>query len=365
MLRDLCRNHSRYYEGQLTVYVTPTDTIYISEIEKTCTDPSLNTTLRNLDEQKAHAKEKGLDIDSMMSKRNASLAEKPNPRVIDNIRVNSLADIPKLDDLDAIFDFAYKVNLQDVSRLAYQLEQDSSKDDDKARQPSKSVEDPLQVQESTDAFYDPLCRPPPSQVQPWLQSLLLIIPLMLGVNNINPEHIDELRQLLDCPDCVGILGGRPNHAIYFTGYLQQATPDPKSLLLYGHDPHTTFSAIEEDLLQHPGIVPPPRELLNQLHMKQHSCNGLHISSLDSSLAIGFYFRDREHFHAFCTEWRSKCANGFTLFNIQQHMPEYMREPSHAADGLDDQNDAEMMLMDEPPSTLAHMDDDKDEDYVFL
>eukprot|EP01038_Epipyxis_sp_PR26KG_P007277 gene7277-9919_t len=52
---------------------------------------------------------------------------------------------------------------------------------------------------------------------PWSHSLMIMIPLRLGINSVNETYYQELKELLQNKYCVGILGGRVGHAIYFVG----------------------------------------------------------------------------------------------------------------------------------------------------
>ena len=140
--------------------------------------------------------------------------------------------------------------------------------------------------------------------------------------------------MLQHKHCVGILGGRPNHAIYFVGYEQggSGTGSYGSAQLLGLDPHTTFST--SHYLAEP--FPSP-ELSAQIHpavisnyaskvsgaggavnisaanatYESHSCPPakLAIDQLDPSIAVGFYFRTREEFDSFCREKMSKTPKG--------------------------------------------------------
>ncbi|VDK77389.1 unnamed protein product [Litomosoides sigmodontis] len=47
--------------------------------------------------------------------------------------------------------------------------------------------------------------------------LLIIIPLRLGLNTINRCYFPAIQAFFQLPQCVGIIGGRPNHALYFCG----------------------------------------------------------------------------------------------------------------------------------------------------
>lgn len=47
--------------------------------------------------------------------------------------------------------------------------------------------------------------------------LLLIIPLRLGLSEVNPIYINALKKSFEIPGTVGLVGGRPNQAHYFIG----------------------------------------------------------------------------------------------------------------------------------------------------
>lgn len=47
--------------------------------------------------------------------------------------------------------------------------------------------------------------------------LLLIIPLRLGLSEVNPIYISALKKSFEIPGTVGLVGGRPNQAHYFIG----------------------------------------------------------------------------------------------------------------------------------------------------
>jgi hypothetical protein len=51
----------------------------------------------------------------------------------------------------------------------------------------------------------------------WSGTLLLFVPLRLGLAGMNIEYVAALRAALQLPFSVGALGGRPNAAHYFVG----------------------------------------------------------------------------------------------------------------------------------------------------
>lgn len=75
-----------------------------------------------------------------------------------------------------------------------------------------------------------LCLENPQNDESW-KPLLLIIPLRLGLSDINPIYIPALKKCFELVGFCGMIGGRPNQALYFMGYV-----DDEVLFL---DPHTT------------------------------------------------------------------------------------------------------------------------------
>ena len=48
--------------------------------------------------------------------------------------------------------------------------------------------------------------------------LLLFLPVRLGINEINPTYFNSLKTCFELEQCVGVIGGRPNHALFYVGY---------------------------------------------------------------------------------------------------------------------------------------------------
>ncbi|KJE90162.1 hypothetical protein CAOG_01509 [Capsaspora owczarzaki ATCC 30864] len=69
-------------------------------------------------------------------------------------------------------------------------------------------------------------------------SLLVLVPIRLGLNqSINPVYIPALKATLELPQCLGIIGGKPNAAHFFVG-----TVNENVLYL---DPHVVQDAAME------------------------------------------------------------------------------------------------------------------------
>lgn len=292
VLRDLTRLHHRKHTGELEVYVTTGDTIYISDVNKLCTDTTANN-------RHANSSNNGNGDESAAGDRMNTLKTSLSAAVLQTETTTPCS---------------------------------SAADHDVQSKSSSSTSTPV-------PFFDPLLHVPPNSTteKPWNCSLLVIIPLKLGVYNVSEAYREEVKKVLRHRNSVGILGGRPNHAIYFVGYsvaagagtgatVGSATIGAGSTQLVGLDPHTVYST------NHYTSEPfPSPELCSQIHpavIPYFSCfdnndsNGksppcsaatsayesmcvppteLAIEQLDPSIALGFYFRTKLEFEAFCNE----------------------------------------------------------------
>ncbi|KAK6195607.1 hypothetical protein SNE40_000999 [Patella caerulea] len=136
--------------------------------------------------------------------------------------------------------------------------------------------------------------------------LLLIIPLRLGLTDINPVYFDSLKSCLGLRQSVGIIGGKPNHAHWFIGYLGEE-------LVY-LDPHTT-------------------QLFVNLDDKSSTDDSYHcpfpgrmrLNQLDPSVAVGFYCGTEEDFDDLCLTFHKfiirPCKN--PMFELYKERPAHL------------------------------------------
>lgn len=120
---------------------------------------------------------------------------------------------------------------------------------------------------------------------PSWKPLLLLIPLRLGLDELNPVYLAHLKECMNYPSSVGFVGGKPNQAYYFVGH-----SDDSLVFL---DPHTTQQTVK---------LPECGSSCFCFDDSTYHCESprrMQISKLDPSLALGFFFPTRRSFESFC------------------------------------------------------------------
>ncbi|XP_072973282.1 cysteine protease ATG4B-like isoform X1 [Typha angustifolia] len=165
-----------------------------------------------------------------------------------------------------------------------------------------------------------------SKVQSGWAPILLLVPLVLGLDKVNPRYIPFLKETFTFPQSLGILGGKPGASTYIVGI-----HDDKALYL---DPHEVQLAVDikQDNLE--------------ADTSSYHCSivrHLPLDQIDPSLAIGFYCHDKGDFEDFCTRASElgEKANGAPLFTVAQSLlpakPIYHQDP--LADNIGDSSNS--------------------------
>ncbi|XP_034951718.1 cysteine protease ATG4D isoform X2 [Chelonus insularis] len=113
------------------------------------------------------------------------------------------------------------------------------------------------------------------------RSLILFVPLRLGADKLNPNYAPCLTALLQLDVCIGVIGGRPRHSLYFIGYQEDK--------LIHLDPHYCQEAVDiwkENFPLASFHCSSPRKML--------------LSKMDPSCCVGFYLQDKDTFDKFVT-----------------------------------------------------------------
>ena len=129
----------------------------------------------------------------------------------------------------------------------------------------------------------------PSSGHDWSSDLFLIIPCsILGRGSslkINEKFINALCKIIDLPQSVGFIGGKPRHSVYFNG---RSGTD-----IFYMDPHRVQSTVD-----YGPRFPTLEELLSYHSPTPRRMNAKEI---DASLALGFLIHNEDEFNQFCNE----------------------------------------------------------------
>uniref|UniRef100_A0A8C7JKV7 Cysteine protease n=1 Tax=Oncorhynchus kisutch TaxID=8019 RepID=A0A8C7JKV7_ONCKI len=164
-----------------------------------------------------------------------------------------------------------------------------------------STETPEQACSHTDGHRATTC--PHSQSHSDWRPLLLVIPLRMGINHINPVYIQALKECFKMPQSCGVLGGKPNLAYYFIGFVGEE-------LIY-LDPHTTQSAVEAGS----GVD-------DQSYHCLRSPRRMKITNLDPSVALGFFCKSEDDFDSWCNlvQQEIQMKRNLRMFELVENHP---------------------------------------------
>ncbi|GFR79924.1 cysteine protease [Elysia marginata] len=122
------------------------------------------------------------------------------------------------------------------------------------------------------------------QEETWLRSLIILIPMRLGGEAMNEIYVPCIKNLLTQENCMGIIGGKPKHSLYFIGW-----QDNKLIHL---DPHFCREAVDTSD--------------KNFRIESYHCmtpKKLTITRMDPSCTVGFYIRNAAEFKKFVAEVR--------------------------------------------------------------
>ena len=135
----------------------------------------------------------------------------------------------------------------------------------------------------------------------WTKPLLLTVPLMLGLGQVNTEYYEAVKFFLRLPQSAGIIGGRPKSALYFVGY------QGDSLIFL--DPHYVQKTCGSDCTS-----------------PSYTCtraNLLRLKDAESSMSVAFYVESLESYEALCRDILQAEDLTRKVMSVQPRTPGYL------------------------------------------
>ena len=114
----------------------------------------------------------------------------------------------------------------------------------------------------------------------WKNGILILIPLMLGRKKLDPRYFELLKLMLSIRYSVGIIGEKPNSAMYIVGFHRN-----HAIVLDPHHVKKACSSFEDF-----------KERIGEYF--SHELITIKFKDLGSSMSVGFYIRNSAEFNDF-------------------------------------------------------------------
>jgi len=134
------------------------------------------------------------------------------------------------------------------------------------------------------------------------KSVLILVPLRLGVDSINSIYYKSLLTCLRMPQSLGIIGGKPKQSFYFVGCQDD-------YLIY-LDPHIVHESVR--------VEQPFSDETYHCSIPQK----MHIADVDPSLAVGFYCHTKNDFLDLCSQITKMASISDSVLGLQEKQPVY-------------------------------------------
>lgn len=149
--------------------------------------------------------------------------------------------------------------------------------------------------------------------------VLILVPLVLGVESVNPRYLPSLRAVFQFPYSVGVLGGKPGASTYLVG-----VQDDSAFYLDPHEVQPVAPVSLEDA---------------SAQTSSYHCSMVRkmpLNAIDSSIALGFYCQTHAELVDLChlADKVAKESNGAPMFTVASDESPTSREaPDGAFHGM--------------------------------
>ena len=210
VLRDLTKLHRKNYGGSLEILVTQGDTIYVRDCEDLCAMKTTSDKKEEAKDTKGKVTTNGVKNGNHTNGSNVAVENSRRTEHIEDVHLNSISEDDTMfsnctDDIHTTVaaDFIRSNSDATMDNTADSIQlkttSDSKNGEKETNSDSQSVTATTQhsatMSNSTRPIFDPLFNPPPSHTAPWACSLVVCIPLRLGISSVSVEYIKVSKNL--------------------------------------------------------------------------------------------------------------------------------------------------------------------------